>query len=185
VHLAVLNEPLPQVDALVALWTAGDPFTDTGPTVIADWVLRYDGALQGRVLQAMHATGFAWQEGQRLWVPTGGDLPFDALALVGATPAQPNQWQGWDHVGRLVRRALQETEVRHVGLLIDRIFATGVEDLAAGLCAPLGAKDTLTLESLVVTGSIDWAQADLDALGRGCRRGRRGLRAARNASDEA
>lgn len=181
-HLAVLNEPLPEVDVLVALWTAGDPFTDTGPTVLADWVQRYDEALQGRVLQAMRSTGFAWQEGQRLWVPTGGDLPFDALVLVGATPAQPNQWQGWDHVGRLVRRALQEAEARHLGLLIDRIFATGVEDLAAGLCAPLGAKDTLTLESLVVTGSIEWAQADLDALGRGCRRG---LRATRDASDGA
>ena len=170
--IAILNEPRPEADALAALWTAGDPFNDNAPTVLCDWVKGYDQVLNGQVIKAMHATGFGWNEGQHLHVPTLGALPFDTLLLVGATPPEPRLWRGWANVGSLVRHGLREAEATHVAILIDRIFATGLEDFTAGLCTPQGPEDQHHFEQIHVTGSIDWAKADHDAVVRGARRGR-------------
>lgn len=162
--LTFVNEPAPAVDVLAAVWTAGDPFQDPAPNAVADWVAVYDDAVGGRIRAAMRGAGFSWADGQRVLVPTGGSLPFGTLLLVGATPPQPREWQGWRHVGRQVRLGLREAGARRPGLLIERIFPTGLADLSSGLFALSAATDAMRFASFTFTGGIAWTVHDRRAV---------------------
>lgn len=162
--LAFVNEPEPSVDVLAVIWTAGDPFKDPAPNAVADWIHDYDLALGGKILEAMAAADFTWANGQRLRFPTAGSLGFGALLLVGATPPDPSDWQGWRHVGCLVRQGLSEAEARRPGLLVERIFPTGLAELTTGLITPTTPDDVLLFESLTFTGGICWTEHDRRAV---------------------
>lgn len=163
-ELTFINEAHPAVDVLAAVWTAGDPFMDPAPNAIADWIGDYDRVLEGRVLEEMTSARFAWADGQRLLVPAGGLLPFDRLLLVGATPPEPRDWQGWRHVGRLVRLGLLEAKARRPGLLIERIFPTGLAELSLGLFTASAPGDRKRFPSCTFTGGITWTVHDRTAV---------------------
>lgn len=164
VELSFQNGPQPAVDVLAVVWTAGDPFKDPAPNAIADWIAGYDESLRGRVREAMTTAGFSWSDGQRLIIPTGGLLSFSNLLLVGATPGTPRDWRGWRHVGRLVRHGLLEAEARRPGLLVERIFPTGLGELSEGLFAPIGPADSARFRSFTFTGGIAWTVHDRTAV---------------------
>ena len=80
------------------------------------------------------------------------------------TKENPEDWQGWRHVGSLLRQGLLVAGARRPGLLVERIFPTGLADLSTGLLTQTGSNDTMRFESVTFTGGICWTEHDRHAV---------------------
>ena len=136
--LRLCNDPQPEVSTLAVVWSAGDPAAADHPTVIARWLRGWDDALDGALGRAQQEAGFAWTLQSHLWLETRGRLPFAKLLLFGATPRTEDEWPGWDGIGERLGRLVAPGRRDSLGLVVDRIFATGLGELATGLRLGLG-----------------------------------------------
>jgi hypothetical protein len=148
------------VELLAAVWPAGDPSADPCPTVIDSWLRDWDAQLAGALTRACRDQGFAWALSSHLWLETQHRLPFSTLLLLGATPLVEADWPGWTAIGGQLGDLVAERSARSLGLVVDRMFAPGLGELATGLFGALGAGQSP--EELVITGSIAWTDADFD-----------------------
>ncbi len=156
------NEPRPDVSLLAVVWPAGDPAESEWPTVIDSWLREWDDALEGAVAAACLRAEFAWGLSTHVWIEPPDRVDFPTLLLVGATPRTEADWPGWTDIGAGLANLLTGRPYRSPGIVVDRIFAPGLGELAAGLFGALGAETTL--DELVITGSIAWTDADREAV---------------------
>ena len=160
--LRLCNDPLPAVSRLAVVWPAGDPAAAEYPTVIAAWLRQWDDALDGALFRQQRREEFAWMLNTHLWRRTQDQLPFANLLLLGATPRSEAEWPGWIALGEQLGGLLASRPGSDLGLVVDRIFATGLEELATGLFVGLGAAQPT--EQLVISGSIAWTEQDRAAV---------------------
>ncbi len=160
--LRFCQEATPAVSLLTVVWPAGDPAGADYPTVIATWLGQWDDALGGALTRQQQCDGFAWALDSHLWLETQDRLPFPTLLLVGATPRSEADWPGWTVIGERLGRLASARRGDSLGVVVDRIFAPGLGELATGLFTGLGA--TSPLRELVICGSIAWTDADREVV---------------------
>lgn len=144
------------------VWPAGDPAASEWPTVIDAWLREWDTALEGGLTRVCQARGFGWALASHAWIETLGRLPFASLLLLGATPPSEAEWPGWTGIGGQLGDLVAGRSVQSLGLVVDRIFAPGLGELARGLFGALGAGEVP--RELVIAGSIAWTDADGEAV---------------------
>lgn len=160
--LRFCGESRPEVDLLAVVWPGGDPAASEWPTVIDTWLRDWDAALEGGLTRVCRAQEFVWALSSHVWIETQGRLPFPSLLLLGATPPSDVQWPGWTGIGARLGNQVAGRSARSLGLVLDRIFAPGLGELAAGLFGALGAGEAP--DELVIAGSIAWTSADGEAV---------------------